>query len=234
LHWKNFHVSLNGSSKGGLFPIAPTFDRGTVPETLFIADGGLRYLENGAPYKHIWWIGDGDSLPKNGLLKGEGGTGQWLEEIQSHHAGIRGAVLLPASKDLSDFAALLEHIEQELAPSDCPFIEIFNGLGGRSDHEAINVSEASFFLKKYRGVVVFHPDILVTNVPVSFVPEKERPFSILPSGIDFPFEIEIRGAVYSGNISLLRPSHGLSNRSTGGKCVELDPKNGVCLIIMGE
>ncbi len=183
---------------------------------LYFVDGGFRHfkkkwqdlklekLKTGLEQiPRIHWIGDADSMDSE--------LHEFLHDNPSSGNVIK--TTFDPIKDFSDFAAALDHIHYN-CKGQRVFLEIFNGLGGRRDHEFINILEANRFAQQHQCActIVFHPSVVVTNTPVDLHLARNSLFSIITFGK--PAQVLIEGALYEGDILLQRPSHGLSNVAT--------------------
>lgn len=182
---------------------------------IFIADGGLNhFLRNKISSNKIIWAGDYDSLTekskkfldKNSVRNNMGQERELIVE----------EISLQKNKDYNDFSFLLEIIKKK--SKNIPiFIEIFFGLGGRKDHELANIFEAKRFVKNHApgGICYFHGGVIISSVNFEVICANKLTFSIFSDEDNVP--ISIKGAKYSGNITLERPSHGLSNSAKGSR-----------------
>jgi thiamine pyrophosphokinase len=111
------------------------------------------------------------------------------------------------------------------------FIEIFCGLGGRRDHELANIYEAERFLSllPHGGICYFNSGLILSSLSFKVTNLNEKNFSIFykKKSLSSHSSVEIRGAKYSGNFKLQRPSHGLSNQGLNNM-ISVHPKN--CLV----
>ncbi len=173
-------------------------------DILFVGDGGCRHISKIQMAPKIEWWGDFDSSEDAPLQ-----SAQWERHT------------LPRDKDLSDFGAILDRIQSSIDMSQPLFLEIWGALGGRQDHERINLEELkSFLAKTTSSVAVCHPDIvMMRNATVQANIPQGQVFSIWSHTGQGAVIIE--GALYSGDIKLHRPSHGLSNISEGA--ITLNP-----------
>lgn len=183
-----------------------------------LADGGItqpvyrqmvvcRKPEEKGSAPHLW-VGDRDSLGEDGLERLEQGL----------RSGQIRAVDLPADKDLSDGAALLDEMRKcDCTPEDKPLvISVFGALGGRRDHEALFLAELVelFFVSNPRRggtCLVLQPELVIADVALEL-----RAWSgaadVSIRMLSRSGTLELSGFEYSGVVSLKRPTHGLSNR----------------------
>ncbi len=180
----------------------------SITEPLF-KDPKVIAVDGGMPpHKIDYWIGDGDSgdIPSNPTL------------------------LLSQDKDFSDLAATLNFISDNFQSPF--FIKIFHALGGRRDHEIINREEIFYFLKSHQGIIYTEPECIFFNIPICLNFPTSLFFSLYTS--NFPTSLDIKGARYSGTVTLTRPSHGLSNYPLGSE-IKIDPRgNPVAMICSHE
>ncbi len=132
---------------------------------------------------------------------------------------------LKTIKDYSDFAIILDKILFESKDTQV-FLEIFYGLGGRKDHEIANILEAERFISLLPkgGICYFHGGVIISSLELEIRKANKMNFSVFCK--NNTCEIEITGAKYSGNFSLKRPSHGLSNKAKGSR-VFFKPKSSI-------
>jgi thiamine pyrophosphokinase len=172
-------------------------------EWLCIVDGGARHVTN-RDWKNesVFFIGDGDSIPENLLQKIETSLKQRNRELSIKR--------LPKEKSLSDLAAALDHIET-LPLSENPICAHFQGCkGGRFDHEMTTYLEIVRWVqnRKQETVATFEHGI-ITNCSTRANLPQNSVFSLLSP--QQKSHITVNGALYSGNIELERPTHGISN-----------------------
>jgi thiamine pyrophosphokinase len=186
---------------------------------VYIADAGLQAFLNWyetltpdqqACLESIAWCGDGDSLGKHG------------KEIRAHTAarfeGRWKEHLYSETKDFSDCAAITSLLEYDLrhagdAGTRSAWIEVHGALGGRLDHEIVNLLEFSESLARMGCLAAYAlgPDALLTTLGVKAdLPQGER-FSVTSLRVPSQAKVEIKGAQYSGSVFLRQASHGLSN-----------------------
>lgn len=185
---KDCHTSLSSDNYNGIF----------------ICDGGMKYF---SPKNHlgekIFFVGDLDSSSCFSKKKKEL---QKRDDFQ--------AVLLDSNKDVSDFGCALDLAKKEFDNHDIE-IHIFGGLGGRRDHEWLNVLETVAWMSQQSAAVTcfFGNDLCLFNHKISLQKERGSVFSVWGFEQDIP--VKIQGACYSGEFILKRPSHGLSNKKVG-------------------
>jgi len=212
---KKICIFLNGSFVSASFlvrfknTLSSHFFEIPKGDILYCADGGFdHFLDVGFSREELktqflfsekYWIGDLDSLN----LGNKQSLFQDAHEFQK--------IILNKDKDFSDFACILDNIQKCFYKAGPLFIEIFAGLGGRRDHEAINIQEAQNFMKSLNTecVIIFHDGIILSNVSFEVIGLKQKFFSIL--GQKYPTSLSVQGALYDGPVTLSRPSHGLSN-----------------------
>ncbi|WGL59147.1 hypothetical protein QEJ31_11505 [Pigmentibacter sp. JX0631] len=193
---------------------------------IYIADGGLNhFLRNKISCNKIIWAGDYDSLTEK--------SKKFLDKnsvrnnMKQERELIVEEISLQKNKDYNDFSFLLELIKKK--SKNIPiFIEIFFGLGGRKDHEIANIFEAKRFIKNHvpGGICYFHEGVIISSVNFEVICANKLTFSIFSD--EDNASISIKGAKYSGNIILERPSHGLSN-STKGSRILIKPNSSTVL-----
>ena len=197
---------LGGERREGQFPLPVP----KIYDDLILVDAGILLAKNlfRSPPRHkAFWIGDGDSAgPAGPSVKSE------LESLWQHP--IETTSFSP-HKDFSDFGGALDLLAHRCQTQSLE-VHIFSGLGGRRDHEQINLLEASEFVARRKAptVFIFHPALVVLNTEVHMPLLPGTGFSLVPR--HFPCDVAISGADYSGTLKLFRPSHGLSNRAQGG------------------
>lgn len=171
-----------------------------------IADGGLTAQQHLLSRTECvgqqgFWLGDGDSsLMQESCLKH---TQLTVERY-------------PRVKDVSDGALLFERVRDFPRSESLLVVDVAGGLGGRRDHEQVNLAEARFvfFEKDSRScAVILHPGVILTNTPIRILGLREGfVFSLLRSlASSGALPLRVEGALYSGVLTLERPSHGLSN-----------------------
>lgn len=170
-------------------------------QSLYIADGGLNHYSqhffSGDSTSNTFWYGDGDSLNEKSR-----------DFLKKHPNIIQKK--LSHDKDSSDFGIILDVIAAQKNTTSL-LIEIFAGLGKRRDHEWANIEEIKRFLAvlPHGGACCFHNELILSTLPLQIHKYQEHTFSLFSQGKK---SIEIKGAQYSGkHVSLVRPSHGLSN-----------------------
>lgn len=171
---------------------------------VFVADGGLRHFDEvlWESLEKLVWCGDGDSVDSSHLRRIEGECARRKIEFQA---------LKKSRDDLSDFAMILDFIRSKGLGRVS--LEILGGLGGASDHEAVNLLEAIYFTKMRTSdsVVSFEDRTVIARG--EFVVEPRGTFSLFSPLLESPLKVSIQGAHYSGDVTLTRPSHGLSNKA---------------------
>lgn len=192
-------ILLNGSWGMMPYPVrAFNYYPQSPADILYVGDGGCRHISKIQIAPKIEWWGDFDSSEDAPLQ-----SAQWEKHM------------LPKDKDLSDFGAILDRILETVDLGQPLFLEVWGILGGRQDHECINLEELKAFLAKVdSAVAVCHPDIvMIRKATLEVDMPKESGFSIWSH--TGQGAVSIRGALYSGNLRLQRPSHGLSNIAEG-------------------
>jgi len=165
---------------------------------IFAADNGFkRIVKEKIPYSKLHLFGDFDSLSDSHLKK-------------AHKDNKIVVDVLPKQKNMSDFGAILDHIFTSLSTEHPFFIEIYGGLGNAHDHEYANIKEAEYFLSqsKHGGIIVFQNSLVLSTISFALDRVRKKPFTIFCSNL---LEFKIQNALYSGQVTLSRPSHGLSN-----------------------
>lgn len=187
------------------------------PETVFWVDGGVHHFKNQFPQaKHVW-IGDGDSRHFERQIP----TSWQVEKLK-------------ADKDLSDYAAALEKLENVLDPSVENLCDVFASFGGRIDHELITLVETHRFVKRAKipTLILLHPWIVVSNSSFTIQMALQDDFSLFALDEE-NLQIKIEGALYSGGFTLQRPSHGLSNKALQEE-ITVHIHRGVCILCLGK
>ena len=88
--------------------------------------------------------------------------------------------------------------------------------------------EAERFISNlpFGGICYFHGGVVISSIEFTIKKANKMSFSIFAkSNIS---NVEISGALYSGNFSLERPSHGLSNKAKGST-IFVKPKSSIIL-----
>ena len=189
------------------------------------ADG--RPDRSAAGARRVVWCGDADSIPESELRAMMAGA---LDVTERHH--------LPQDKSMSDGAVLMERCLADAPSGGTWVVEIIGALGGRRDHEIVNLAEirhvffgeavsgqtGSAVLSQRACVVIVQPSLIVANVPVSIrgLPPG-LPLTVLVSQPSLP--VALGGLRYSGTFGLERPSQGLSN-VVEGDTVHVEPLSG--------
>ncbi len=208
------------------------------PINVYIADAGLESFlpwydslgkEKKDSIKNVVWCGDGDSLGKHGKeLRASTAArfeGRWREHEYS------------GEKDFSDCAAVISLIEYDLRHADDvlkhAWIQVHGALGGRFDHELVNVLEFAASLTRMERTAAFQlgPDVALSTMPIRGSMNIGDCFSIAPLQITGATHVKISGARYSGEVQLRQPSHGLSNSATE-KDVDIVPLSCASPIIL--
>ncbi|MEN9529770.1 MAG: hypothetical protein RI932_1643 [Pseudomonadota bacterium] len=189
------------------------------PLRVYIADAGLQAFlswyealsaEQQARIESIAWCGDGDSMGKHG------------KEIRAHTAarfeGRWKEHLYSENKDFSDCAAITSLLEYDLRHATdeglrTAWIEVHGALGGRLDHEIVNLLEFSESLTRMGcpAAYALGPDTLLTTRPVLGNLSQGERFSVTSLRIPSQSKVEIKGAEFAGSVFLRQASHGLSN-----------------------
>ncbi|MBM3381831.1 MAG: hypothetical protein FJY29_05260 [Betaproteobacteria bacterium] len=189
------------------------------PVHVYIADAGLQvflnWYEKLSAQQHsliqsVSWCGDGDSLGKHGKeIRANTAArfeGRWKEHLYNE------------SKDFSDCAAITSLLEYDLrhAADDglhAAWIEVHGALGGRLDHEIVNLLEFCESLTRMGcpAAYALGPDALLTTLPVDGHLAVGEQFSVTSLRLPSQSKVEIHGAEFSGSFSLRQASHGLSN-----------------------
>lgn len=205
LHWTCWKPHLTG-------------DAFTGTTHVYIADAGLESFllwfgslnsKAADAIQSVVWCGDGDSLGKHGveILKNTAARfeGRWREHFYS------------TRKDFSDCAALCSIIEYDLrhlSDSKCSaWFNVHGALGGRADHELANTFECVGMLMRLGrpGSVLFGPERVLSTAPLSLHLKKNATFSLMTTIANTQVHLRVSGALYSGDVILRQPSHGLSN-----------------------
>lgn len=196
------------------------------PENVYIADAGLEsFLQwfdtlsgpETERVQNIVWCGDGDSLGKHGIeiLKNTAARfeGRWREHFYAK------------DKDFSDCAATMSLLEYDLrhasSSTDLMWLTIHGALGGRHDHEWVNMFEIAAMLVRIPcpGAAVLGPGRILTTAAVDLRLPLEHRFSLLSAFADQQVRVKLTGARYSGDLLLRQPSHGLSNQSAAERVI---------------
>jgi thiamine pyrophosphokinase len=199
---------------------------GTAP--LVCVDGGVRHLAPlGLNAPQITWVGDNDSTPGELAVQIPGPANQTR---RYHHI-----LKLPQEKDLSDFAAALDSLREANLTHSPLLLEIFCGLGGSRSHEEANLREAERFLGRRRAptIIQFQPAVLLTNCRITLAVTPCRQFSIFALQTSSTTEVLIEGALYDGARRLMRPSHGLNNRTSCDR-LTVTPGAGEAIVLFLE
>lgn len=176
------------------------FVRNLPIDRLIVVDGGLHAAQRNPATiyaaREVWFVGDSDSVDRTQLAELEKNV-------------ILKRFDLPTDKDVSDFGAALDAL-QELQQTP-HILEIFNALGDRRDHELINLFEIERYVSACHApvIVLCEPQIIFSNISFKVDNRNGSLFSILKSTTQ---KLEINGAQYDGRVVLNRPSHGLSNK----------------------
>lgn len=215
------------AADGGLRHVGPVLDALGLAPPQHVSAAGRPAKVIAQAEKQVLWVGDFDSAPEDAsaLLTRLTTAGYAL----SRHA-------LPRDKDVSDYGHLLDLLgtsAEGLGRTLCLRVE--GALGGRRDHEWVNVQETIRFLKYLRvgGAVLFGQGIIFTTIPVRIRLRPGSVFTLLtdaravhvdeaPGSTDAEAEITLTGALYEGTLRLARPSHGLSNAARDS-CVTIFP-----------
>ncbi len=166
---------------------------------LYAADNGFKQIiENKIPFSKLYLFGDFDSLSQHYLKIAKANTNVVVQSF-------------PAEKSFSDFGSILDHISTSQSTNEPFFIEIYGGLGNARDHEYANIQEASKFLNSVNngGIIVFQNSLILSTLDFEITQSTTKHFSIFT---DKKCAFTLHNALYSGNIVLTRPSHGLSNQ----------------------
>lgn len=168
------------------------------PYCTVVVDGGMRWLPRLRRLSgRVFWVGDFDSTAD---LSGF----SFSSDIVRH--------VLSPEKNLSDFAAAVDSLLAELAEDEPVLFDVVGGLGGRRDHEVINLAEAGRVAAKRPATFVFSSSVVVTSQAISVFLPVGTVFSLMVSQYGRSSGcVLLDGAKYSGVIELTRPSHGLSN-----------------------
>lgn len=205
---QKFDIFLNGDLAETTLQVQPLLSTPTVTSlTVYVADGGYRHLlQYPVPASRVVWLGDFDSS---------------TPPADCPHEVLR----FSCQKDFSDFGAILDLIGSSM-DQNAVWLNVVGGLGGRRDHERINVQEAEHFARQRPALIVFQAGLVVASVGFRLdTSNGERiGFSLMSPGT-YPLSVRVTGAEYSGEIVLTRPSHGLSNR-VAGNSLEVHPFNG--------
>jgi thiamine pyrophosphokinase len=187
---------------------------------MYAVDGGLNHLPPSFLNTQVWsFVGDLDSLHKNKLPFLNTKT------PSSPH------IYLDKEKDVSDFGFLLDTLKKM---PHALFVEVFAAHGKRKDHEIINIFELLHFFKGFKSKACFfiHPSTILTNVSFTLLKDSSfSNFSLINPNLT-PLNIHIENACYEGALTLLRPSHGLSNKKVENK--ELSIKTDDLLYFIGS
>ena len=209
-------------------------------------DGGLeslldltqkgRFLPPGLSREWLW-VGDGDSLGSRNpeSLFAPGALGPSCVELFTS--------LLPAEKEVSDFGAALDMLENTvlaargLGAGHVLHLRVEGGLGGRRDHEMCNILEAAEFLERLSrrgitGAVDFDAHVVCFSGKLKWQSTRGASFSLC--SLRGTGSLEVSGARYEGKLSLTRGSHGLSNVVEQGEVVAGAGEGGVFLLVSGE
>ena len=206
------------------------FNKSALKPQVWIADGGLAHFNSLAFVgSKVTWMGDGDSLSAQDALRLEKNVAE-LAMFQQ--------VKLEANKNFSDGAAVFDaifNVTLQEQPKTCGggapvfpvVVEVHGGLGGRRDHEWVNVLEAGRFVQRLGqpSAVVFvgqNSGCVVSSASFCLEVDPGHVFTIvdlnqvLRSGGN-DVSVEVAGARYNGRLTFERPSHGLSNESCSPK-----------------
>lgn len=185
-------------------------------ERIFV-DGGFRYRSKFRSERNFLetWIGDRDSVEDADVAS------QVFNHIQ-----------LDRDKNLSDFAFALDWVHNASSSEGLLQLDIFAAFGGRRDHMFLNIQECGMFLYPLERpfFCVLHPFCVFANVPFSFDLKPGQPFSL--AAFTYPQSVHVAGARYSGDLTLTRPSHGLSNIADAST-VRVRPEGGTIALLLG-
>lgn len=164
----------------------------------FVVDGGvaaaIKTEGSLRAAQQIWFVGDGDSARAEAMSALDRATKFKRMDLPTH-------------KDVSDFGAALDVLAaEEHGPL---IVEVFGGLGGRLDHEFINLLEIERFVtaRKAATVCLCEPAVLIASASVTLTQLQQKNFSIVKATAP----LVLAGALYDGKTEFNRPSHGLSN-----------------------
>jgi thiamine pyrophosphokinase len=174
--------------------------------TLVAVDGGVKTCR-AAKRRPELWVGDGDSstaIPKD-----------------------IPAVVYPTDKDFSDLGAALD----EVARDGAQIVVVAGLLGGRLDHEWVNLQELGARSARFAGILAptGRGTVLVTRRGCRASTPPGRTISLLVLG--GAATVTLRGTLWTLDRKRLRPgSRGLSN-VTGGR-LDLTVHSGVVALVM--
>jgi len=197
--------------------------------SVYIADGALEsflgWYDSLPPIaaqhlQSIVWCGDGDSLGKHRM--------EILKQTAARFEGRWREHFYPTDKDFSDCAALLSLIEYDVRHSVEPVtavgLSVRGALGGRSDHEWVNIYELIQVLTRLpvAATVCLGPRRVLSTAPVILHNALGQKFTLLSAIPNQPLRVRVNGARYSGELLLRQPSHGLSNVAVS-ESVQIEP-----------
>lgn len=207
---------INGVEQGD--PLRVSTGRTSAPGgTIWAVDGGVTRLpaESRASGDYAF-VGDGDSAG-DALLQG-----RLPREVTN----------LPVDKSVSDFGVVLDAIAEGIGDDEGARVDVYFGLGGRRDHEWVNIAEAARWAGALsgRGIVIFHPGVVVASCAFRVATRLGAEFTLVAPGARVE-TIRVEGARWDGNIRLERPSMGLSNKASAEE-VAIWPERGAVVCFM--